>query len=770
MKIRGFAIVAVLLLGVGLLASVRNVLGSSPVPEPLQVCPLSKRAADLYVAPSGADVGNCTDDVSPCRTVQYAVDRAGEDSVVKVAAGVYTGVHGRPRNDVIATGTVTQVVYVSKTVTIRGGYTTANWATSDPEANPTMLDAQGEGRVFYITGAITPTIEGLRITGGDGTWLGGSPDGFGAGGGVYVITATGILQDNQVFSNTSGAGGGVYMYASKSVLHGNSITINVADDGGGLYLQESEPVLSGNTIVANTAHWAGGGLCLKDSAGVLSQTTVASNTGYLGGGLYLRGSGAILDGDLIAFNTGGAGGALYLEESAVALRRSRVLDNEALRGGGLFLGLSRATLTNDVVADNQAENEGDGLYLIGSSVRVLHTTIARNGLAGLSGNDDDSSGIYAITSFSADSTTIVLTNTILVSHTLGITVGTGSSVTVEGMVWGAGVWANATDWGGSGTVVVGTANVWGDPAFVDPDNGDYHIRPSSAAVDAGVDAGSTPLCSHDIDGDLRTDGRPDIGADELVALLAVTKRADPDPVEPGARLMYTVRVTNTGDLDLNATITDTLPTSVTLDETTGHTLLLPGGTVGITWTASLSAPGGIWTGTVAVIAAEDYEGPLTNQVEVTTEEGARGDYTEVSTVASERLMYLPLIMRDHRCETLKASMTISATATTVGLGEPVTVTAMLFNQGCVALGMPQYSLTIGSDEPQPIFDPGNPEPVVHYLAVGPGQSDAEAFVLRAVRSGQATLRASTSFEVHTSYGAYWGGSSAEPLTITVTAD
>jgi uncharacterized repeat protein (TIGR01451 family) len=644
MKIRGFSIAAALLLGIGLLAFVKEAFGSIPVSEPSQVGPLSERAVDLYVAPTGADIGNCTDEVSPCRTVQYAVDRAWEGSVVKVAAGVYTCVHGRPRNDVIATGIVTQVVYVSKTVTIRGGYTTTNWATSDPAANPTTLDAQGQGRVFYVTGAITPTIEGLRITGGDSIRLGGNPEGYDAGGGVYVITATATLQDSQVFSNTSGTGGGVYMYASKSIFHNNSITNNVAGDGGGLYIQESGPVLNGDTIVANTGY-LGGGLCLKDSIGVLSQTTIASNTGDLGGGLYLRDSSATLDGGLFILNTGGAGGALYLEGSTVALRRSMVLDNEALRGGGLFLGFSEATLINDIVAGNQATNEGDGLYLIGSSAHVLHTTIARNGLAGLGGNGGDGSGIYAITSFSGDPTTVVLTNTILVSHTLGITVGTGSSVTVEGMVWGAGVWANTTDWDGGGTVVDGTADVWGDPAFVDPDNGDYHIRPGSAAVDAGVHAGLTPLCSNDIDGDLRTDGRPDIGADELVARLAVTKWADPDPVEPGARLTYTVRVTNTGDLDLHAMITDTLPMSVTLDETTGHTLLLPGGAVGITWTASLSAPGGIWTGTVTVITAEDYEGPLTNLVEVTTERGARGDYTEISTVASERLVYLPLIVR-----------------------------------------------------------------------------------------------------------------------------
>ena len=68
--------------------------------------------------------------------------------------------------------------------------------------------------------------------------------------------------------------------------------------------------------------------------------------------------------------------------------------------------------------------------------------------------------------------------------------------------------------------------------------------------------------------------------------------------------------------------------------------------MGITWTASLSAPGGIWTGTVVVITAEDYEGPLTNLVEVATEESAKGAFTETSTVASAHPIYLPLVVRD----------------------------------------------------------------------------------------------------------------------------
>jgi uncharacterized repeat protein (TIGR01451 family) len=65
-----------------------------------------------YVAPRCAAVP------TPCyTTVQEAVDTACDGDVIKVAAGTYTGVNVRPRGDSSATGVVTQVVYISKTVT-----------------------------------------------------------------------------------------------------------------------------------------------------------------------------------------------------------------------------------------------------------------------------------------------------------------------------------------------------------------------------------------------------------------------------------------------------------------------------------------------------------------------------------------------------------------------------------------------------------------------------------------------------------------------------
>jgi hypothetical protein len=102
-------------------------------------------------------------------------------------------------------------------------------------------------------------------------------------------------------------------------------------------------------------------------------------------------------------------------------------------------------------------------------------------------------------------------------------------------------------------------------------------------------------------------------------------------------------------MELHATITDTLPLSVTLDETSGGTLALPGGTVilpdgrvAVTWTPVITAPGGTWVGTIRVTVDEDAEGPLLNLVHVTTKEGVTG---QARAIVNARKVYLPLVTR-----------------------------------------------------------------------------------------------------------------------------
>ena len=441
----------------------------------------------LYVAPGG-DCGG----VTPCyATVQAAVDAASPGDEIRVATGTYTGVSARAG--------VTQTVYISKTVTIRGGYTIADWTTPDPAGSLTTLDAQGRGRVLHITGDISPVVEGLRITGGNAAGLGGHSWGD-TGGGVDGISATATISNNQVLSNTARHGGGLYLNSSDATLSNNTISNNTAaGSGGGLWLSSSPATISGNTISGNTGSYWGGGLYLRKSDAILSSNVIYSNTITVnyGGGVGLDNSNATLSGNHIYGNTAvERGGGVFLSESNATLNGNIVTGNStALWGGGLYLSpVSNAMMTNNVIVNNRANLAGSGLYIWGSSSHLLHTTIAHN-------SGGYGSGVY-ITDYGSNYSTVAMTNTILVSHTVGIAVAEGNTATLNATLW----YANDTDYSSN---VIHANDHSGDPAFA-PDG--YHLTLSSAAIDAGVDAGVTT----DIDGDTRPQGSgPDLGADEL---------------------------------------------------------------------------------------------------------------------------------------------------------------------------------------------------------------------------------------------------------------
>ena len=491
----------ILALGMGLTSALLWILGyqspsavAAPSAGPVKVP--SVPATELHVCPSG-----CT-----YSSVQAAVDAASDGAVIKVAAGTYTDTvtHTPPSGYVNppASGVITQVVHISKTLTIRGGYTTTNWTTSDPVANPTTLDAESSKRAIFVGGGITVTLENLHITGGDAAGLGGDVWGD-AGGGVYVTNAAAALSGNDIYSNTAGSG------------------------GGGVFLGKAshDTTLSGNNIYNNTANWSGG-VCVWDSDdAVLSGNHIHNNaTNYDGGGVFLGGysDNITLSGNDIHDNVAGIdGGGVLLRADDATLSGNYIYSNTAdYDGGGIQVYLSdNATLDNNVIVDNQANGDGSGVYVRISTVDLRHNTIARN-------TGGDGSGVHVV---GTGNSNVTLTNTILVSQTVGITVTAGNTATLEGTLWGNGI-----DWGGDGAIFTGTVNIWGDPAFVDPDGGDYHIGPASAARNAGVNAGVTT----DIDGETRPkESGYDIGADEFgqqwdIYLPLVLKNFFISPYEP----------------------------------------------------------------------------------------------------------------------------------------------------------------------------------------------------------------------------------------------
>ncbi len=471
-------------------------------PQPTKARPLSPNSvtadtsAALHVCPRGCAYAS----------IQAAVDAARDGDIIKIASGIYTEMQARPRNDVRATGVVTQIVYISKTITLRGGYTPTNWTTAYPMRNLTLLDAQRQGRGVYITGHISPTLEGLQITGGDPQGLGGfwmPRFEVSAGGGLYNISATLTLSACQIHNNILE---GVFVLAGdNTIIQDSKVSSNT---WGGVSAIKSAITLRDNLITGNLGSgvnlWASNHATLKDNL-------IQANTGTEGGGVSLQGSHVILRDNTICSNTAYRGGGLDINVSDVILTANLIISNTAEDGGGMSLnGHSDASIINSVIADNRA-TLGGGIYIQGGTPYFIHTTFARNTgtnrRAGASYQSDAGAqghGIYVTKAWSAYSN-VTLSNTILVNHSTGITVTEGNTVTVNGILWSG----NGANTGGMGIITIAHA-ITGPPAFA---TDGHHLSVWSAAIDRGVNAGVTS----DIDGQVRPYGAaPDLGADEYI--------------------------------------------------------------------------------------------------------------------------------------------------------------------------------------------------------------------------------------------------------------
>ncbi len=445
--------IAVLLLA--LLGGVAATLALATVSRP------ATQAASqvLYVA------ADCSSAPRPCYShIQTAIIVADPGDEIHIAGGVYT--------DYVTN----YVARVDKPLTLRGGYS-SDFSSRDPDAYPTIIDAEGERRAVYVgkyTGeTITVTLDGLHLINGDADGLGGEE------------------------YNSNDVGGG--LYASHAVLHVENCHIahNRADQGAGIYFTSVDAVISGTRIYSNTAtlldgggiyHWSG----LKD--GLTFQNTVISGNvaASMGGGGHLVGPVTMSD-SLVYGNTAAWAGGGLLAWGEFTLTGSQVLHNSGI---GLSCWNCLARMSNNVFASNY----GTGLAVSGIAVTLLHTTIA----------DNEGTGLWVSNSGQFDGL-VTATNTIIAGNVTGVSVEGGATATLDATLW----WDNDEDTAVGSTgrehLDTGTHNYTADPAFADADGDDYHLRPTSPAIDRGLDAG----VSHDLDGDPRPWGAaPDLGADE----------------------------------------------------------------------------------------------------------------------------------------------------------------------------------------------------------------------------------------------------------------
>ncbi len=273
------------------------------------------------------------------QAVQQAVDAAPNGDLVKVA-GYCAGINSR-------TG-LTQTVYLSKPLTLRGGYTNTNWTASYPFTQPTMLDAQSAGRVVVITGSAVVTMADLTVTNGKAN----------EGGGIRN-TGTLNLRDCVVNGN---------MALGEDGIDGGYGTDGSPGLGGGI---SNSGILTINncTISNNAARGGQGGDSSQDSGG--------SGGSGMGGGIYSSGN-LWLNNCTINYNkaVGGAGGAGYY------------ISFPGYGSGGGVYGRDTMVINNSLVTGNEANSGGgieSNILTQSEAVTVTHTLVSNNSATGLGG-------------------------------------------------------------------------------------------------------------------------------------------------------------------------------------------------------------------------------------------------------------------------------------------------------------------------------------------------------------------------------------------------
>jgi uncharacterized repeat protein (TIGR01451 family) len=343
-----------------------------------------------------------------------------------------------------------------------------------------------------------------------------------------------------------------------------------------------------------------------DQSVVMSNTTTGS-----GGGILNEGVGATADikDTRISGNTATVGGGGIFNNGTMTVQRSVVDHNQAGSGAGVDHFGGTLSLTNDTLSSNIASDNGGGLYNRGSAT-LTNVTLSANSASGA----NTGGNIFN------DEAQLSVRNTIVAYSDLD-----GNCFNSAGFLNSLGHNLDSANTCGFGAV--------GDLINTDPllgplqDNGGATWTHALLTGSPAIDAGDNSACpATDQRGVPRPQGAVcDIGSYEWVpdgvADLSIAKAANPDPVNAGAVLTYTLVVTNTGpDTATVVTVRDELPAEVTW-----------GGASGDSW--SCSHAGGVVTCTRPSLAVEVAPSIV---ITVTTPESS-GTITNMATVSGHEV-------------------------------------------------------------------------------------------------------------------------------------
>jgi len=460
-----------------------------------------------YATPSGA--GDCSQ-ANPCNLTTALSTATGSDNIY-LASGNYTS-------------SGDEVVHIDKNIALLGGWdgTTNSPAIRDTTLHVSVIYGQSVRRGIFIEPDLSVIIDGLSIV---------SCEHNESGAGLYDENATLLrLNDVTFFGNFaysselhSGYGGGAYIKGGIVNIDNSSFIKNAVSSplphGGALVILEANSTIK-NSLFQENDGWVDSALYVKGVIPLNSSTLLLQNNIFISNGMRTsiaeKTSGyniftianiiAEVYDNTITNNKSQHGDLINFSSSSFSFSRNTISNNSAKWSAALYVsGSPTFQVVNNIIVDNNSTSQDDypAVHILSSQGLFAQNTIANN-------NTDFALLLGNVGSSSTDD--IGMVNNIITGHPVGIHAVQDSKLGIYSTLWGEGASENGINLEGTGTITHVT-DIVGNPAFVNPANGDYHISSNSAAKNAGEVSG----ISTDIDGDLRPNGGAyDIGADEFV--------------------------------------------------------------------------------------------------------------------------------------------------------------------------------------------------------------------------------------------------------------
>ncbi len=645
-------------------------------------------------------------------------------------------------------------------------------------ASVTVVSSLIAGNIARGTGTLDGIGGGLFLEGDDTsgdflisntTFSNNAADG--AGGGVYVLDASGTISNSGLLSNrVTGAGtsfdqggGGIAIVASTATANvsitDSSVTGNQSPVAAGIAIVDAIVTVLNSTISDNIAgaFGAGGigvviGAPIAGNALQLNNSRVQNNsTTGEGGGIGVVNASILVDSSMIQSNqaTGGRGGGIGAVglgvNGTVTLQSTTLFANtSSLSGGGVAIQNMGLDFENVTLSSNIAGTTGGGLAYENSNSaltrQIRFSTFASNAATNGGAN------IAAIGSSPIDVLATIIAD---------------GDVAAVGLLNSLG---NNLDSGNTSGFNQPTDLLNTDP-LLGPlaDNGGAVLTHAISFGSPAIDAGGTSGPAFDargftrpIDGDGDGDARFDIGAAEGEGVLprmsdvAVTKTASTSPVA-GGQVTYTIVVSNMNpdapDDARNVVVTDTLDSALTFEsfnpinssvtQTTGATardLVFTVGELPFGTTQTFSYVASIASGATGTI-------PNTAVVTTTDIDAVPTNNTDDETITVDRIFDLIINKTVDKSSAVPGQDTLLYTITVSHDTDSVSDAPAFFVEDVLPVGLSNIVITSTTASGTPSFDSTTRTARVDFTDLPIGET--RAFTITATIDATATGNASS---------------------------